>query len=115
MSSTEYYEYEESCQHAFNDETLDNAAVATSETIGAETCLTAVDASKDSTGDDSANNLAYHVSACVLRVDAASEEAAESDCRIDVATRDAADGVRHGNDREAEGDSCAYYCCCVSF
>lgn len=51
----------------------------------------------------STDNLEYHIHASVLTRDTLGEEAAEGDSWVDVAARNAADGISHSNNRETEG------------
>ena len=55
-------------------------------------------------GDDAAEDLADPVAAGVLPAHAAGDRDGEGNGRVDVASADAADGVGHGDDGEAESD-----------
>ena len=66
---------------------------------------------EQSGADESADDLENHVHASVLTRDALREEAAQGDSGVDVATADAADGVSHSDDCEAEGECCGCYAC----
>ena len=63
---------------------------------------------QDGTGKDTADELADPVDAGLFPGHAAGKRHSESDGRVDVATRDAADGVGHGDYGETESDGRAH-------
>ena len=63
--------------------------------------------------DDGTNDLKQHVHACVLGAYPSAEEHAHRNGRVDVAPRDAANGVGHRYHGEAERQRRTEDCACV--
>ena len=71
--------------------------------LGAEALEAVVEAEQHGAGEQAAEELGGHVDADLVPRQTAAEHRAERDGRVEVAARDAADGVGHDDDGEAEG------------
>ena len=65
---------------------------------------------EDSRTNNGSDNLEHDVHSGVLAAHTSTEEHTECDCRIDVATRDATDGVCHCHNSKTKSDGCSDYC-----
>ena len=109
--STEDYEHEDAGEHGFYDQAVggaEGAGIGTSSSGDDDAWVGGNDAGEDSSCDDGADDLEQHVHGAVLSRDASVEEYAECDGGVDVAARDASDGVGHGDDGQTECYSGSY-------
>ena len=113
---TEHYEHKEGGEHNLNNQTVGHTIGAAVGSCGGRDDCARVgshDASQDGSGQNGTDNLEQHIHAAILGVHASAQEYAERDGRIDVATRDSADGVSHGHYSQTEGEGCSYDGCGV--
>ena len=114
IGGAQNYEHEEECGDHLHESCTPYAS-GVSNTVGAEAAGEirstddGCDCTEQSAGKDTADKLAAPVSACIFPAHAAGESDAKGNGRINVASADAADGVCHGNNRETEGNGCAYH------
>ena len=114
--SAEHYQHEQTGEHNLHDQ-----AIGSTEGAGISTCgggdddarIGGYDACEHSSGKNGTDDLEQHVHAAVLSRDASVQEYTQRDGGVDVATRDAADGVGHSDDRQTEGHSGSDDCCSV--
>ena len=106
IGRTQNNEYEYACEYQLSYESLSDAdAVLTYILAHAAGC----EGEQDSSADDCADDLENHVHAGVLTAHAARQPNAQSDGGIDVAARNAADGISHCNYCKTECKSRSNY------
>ena len=115
MRGSKHYKHEECSQNSLYNESHYNIVVATCNAVSSKAAFSAIEINQKCSCEDTANDLSAHITAAVLEADATCAEATQSDGRIDVATRDAANGIGHGNYRETKGNGRSNYCGCVCF
>ena len=107
---TEYHEYEDAGEDDFSQQTAKNRHVGL-QVVGSGT-LESWDIGREDgqqcTTDEGADALEDDVHASLLGAHTSGYHASQSDGGIDVTARDAANGIGHGYDGQAERQCCAY-------
>ena len=110
--STEYDEYEDAGEDNLSEQTTEHRDVGL-KVVGTRSLHTgniSYEDGEQGTADEGSDALEDDVHDTLLGVHTTSEDAAQRDGGVDVATGDAADGVGHSNDGQAEGQRGSYYC-----
>lgn len=106
VGGPQHHQHEDEGEDRLGDEGLEHHAVG--KAVGARCGGAAVAAARrqrieDCRTDDGADDLGNHVCGRLTAAHAPREEDSEGDGGVDVAPRDVANRIGHGNDRETEG------------
>src|SRR5574344_77836 len=118
IGCAKHYKHEDTSENCLGNETYHHAmittTVSTCECATSQSLIGRSERIENSRTNDGTNHLENHIEGCILTADTLRDEAAKCDGWVDVATRNATDGVSHCHYSKAESKCCTDNRCCIN-